>query len=316
MSKAYCRVASSPAYALACRLAPREYRPGLLLVCADSGGLCRLDAKGSMAWSSDFEASLRAEIQSVDGMLNSLLQPGVSAPAARERQGAAPARPLAHAEGPRQEPWRAVPGLWADPRSLVEQALRAECMNLRGMGQGTCGQCQLKGRDCIQETIIVFNPEHSSPPCCGLSEVPLPHAAHAGAVGFVIALALSTAVWLKPERKMTPEEYESWQLSIKAEPEEEVKKKLQSWLLPQTPGFFQAPSGHRLHVRTVLPADDPSALKVKAVILYCHGMNSHVNAGNWAGQFFPRVAQEGFAMVAVDIMGPGLARGLQGFGGL
>ena len=79
-------------------------------------------------------------------------------------------------------------------------------MNLRGMGQGTCGQCQLKGRDCIQETIIVFNPEHSSPPCCGLSEVPLPHAAHAGAVGFVIALALSTAVWLKPERKMTPEE--------------------------------------------------------------------------------------------------------------
>eukprot|EP00913_Durusdinium_trenchii_P025735 g24151.t1 len=38
-------------------------------------------------------------------------------------------------------------------------------------------------------------------------------------------------------------------------------------------------------------------------------MNSHVNGGNWAGEFFPRVANEGFALFTVDIMGHGYSEG-------
>eukprot|EP00434_Breviolum_minutum_P013682 symbB.v1.2.012061.t1/scaffold825.1/size159525/2 len=108
---------------------------------------------------------------------------------------------------------------------------------------------------------------------------------------------------------MTPEEEEEWVESIKAEDDEIALEKLRSFQLPKTPGFFQAPSGHRLHVRTILPSNDPTATEVKAVIIHCHGMNSHVNGRNWGGEFLPRVAKEGFAVFAVDIMGHGYSEG-------
>jgi len=108
---------------------------------------------------------------------------------------------------------------------------------------------------------------------------------------------------------MTAEEEEEWVESIKAEDDEIALEKLRSFQLPKTPGFFQAPSGHRLHVRTILPSNDPTATEVKAVIIHCHGMNSHVNGRNWGGEFLPRVAKEGFAVFAVDIMGHGYSEG-------
>eukprot|EP00931_Biecheleriopsis_adriatica_P119321 TRINITY_DN94558_c0_g1_i1.p1 TRINITY_DN94558_c0_g1~~TRINITY_DN94558_c0_g1_i1.p1 ORF type:complete len:371 (-),score=88.59 TRINITY_DN94558_c0_g1_i1:14-1126(-) len=108
---------------------------------------------------------------------------------------------------------------------------------------------------------------------------------------------------------MTSEDEEEWMQDIQGEDDEEALNKLQKWLLPATPGFFEAPSGHRLHVRATLPQGDPAARSAKAVILYCHGLNSHVNARSWAGGFYPRVAQEGFAVFALDIMGHGYSEG-------
>lgn len=109
---------------------------------------------------------------------------------------------------------------------------------------------------------------------------------------------------------MTPEEEVEWMHEIQEEEEDDAAlAKLKSFLLPKTDAFFEAPSGNRLHLRTVLPANDSRAHQVKAVVLHCHGMNSHVNGGNWAGEFFPRVANEGFALFTVDIMGHGYSEG-------
>jgi len=100
-----------------------------------------------------------------------------------------------------------------------------------------------------------------------------------------------------------------WVQSIKDQSKEEILSKLDSWLMPQTDGFFEAPSGHRLHVRAVVPPSDPSALKAKAVLLHFHGMNSHNNGRNWAVEFFPRLAQQGYVLFAVDMMGHGYSEG-------
>lgn len=108
---------------------------------------------------------------------------------------------------------------------------------------------------------------------------------------------------------MAEEEEEKWVKSIENQSNEEAWKKLESWLLPKTDGFFQAPSGHRLHVRAVLPPGDAEALSVKAIVLYCHGMNSHVNARNFAGELYPSIAAAGFAIFALDIMGHGYSEG-------
>jgi len=108
---------------------------------------------------------------------------------------------------------------------------------------------------------------------------------------------------------MSSGEEDEWLQSIEEESDDEAAAHLKSWLLPQTQGFFEAPSGHRLHVRAVLPSGDASARTVKASIMYCHGLNSHVNSRGWAGGFYPRLAQEGFAIFAVDIMGHGYSEG-------
>lgn len=108
---------------------------------------------------------------------------------------------------------------------------------------------------------------------------------------------------------MTPEEEERWVASIKAENDETALEKLKRFQRPKTQAFFQAPSGHRLHLRILLPSDDLEARQVKAVIVHCHGLNSHVNGGHWAGEFLPRLAREGFAVFGVDIMGHGYSEG-------
>eukprot|EP00435_Cladocopium_sp_Y103_P052734 s1611_g16.t1 len=108
---------------------------------------------------------------------------------------------------------------------------------------------------------------------------------------------------------MTPEEEERWIASVKAEDNETALEKLKRFQRPKTPAFFQAPSGHRLHLRILLPSNDLEAQQVKAVIVHCHGLNSHVNGGHWAGEFLPRLAREGFAVFGVDIMGHGYSEG-------
>jgi len=49
-------------------------------------------------------------------------------------------------------------------------------------------------------------------------------------------------------------------------------------------------------------------METKALLFFTHGMNAHVNASYW-GVYFERVAREGFALVAVDIMGHGYSEG-------
>lgn len=108
---------------------------------------------------------------------------------------------------------------------------------------------------------------------------------------------------------MTPDEEQEWKQSIQDEDDEEALAKIKSWNLPQTDGFFEAPSGNRLHVRAVLPVTQAP----KAVLLYCHGLNGHVNGSWYAGHFMPLIASKGFAIFAVDIMGHGYSEGERSF---
>eukprot|EP00930_Biecheleria_cincta_P024296 TRINITY_DN17397_c0_g2_i3.p1 TRINITY_DN17397_c0_g2~~TRINITY_DN17397_c0_g2_i3.p1 ORF type:complete len:358 (+),score=66.58 TRINITY_DN17397_c0_g2_i3:101-1174(+) len=108
---------------------------------------------------------------------------------------------------------------------------------------------------------------------------------------------------------MTPDEEEEWRQSIEDEDDEETLEKLLSWNLPQTDGFFEAPSGNRLHVRATLPVGQAA----RAVLLYCHGLNGHVNGRWYAGHFIPLIASKGFAVFAVDIMGHGYSEGERSF---
>jgi len=112
---------------------------------------------------------------------------------------------------------------------------------------------------------------------------------------------------------MTPAEESAWKKSIEEEDEDEAVSKLQSWIQPRTDGYFQAPSEHRLHVRAVMPPGDADARTAKAVLLYCHGLNSHVNGKVW-NELYDRIAGEGgIALFAVDIMGHGYSEGTRNF---
>ncbi len=108
---------------------------------------------------------------------------------------------------------------------------------------------------------------------------------------------------------ITEEEEDEWLQAIEEEDDDDALSLLETWKLPQTNGCFQAPSGHRLHIRAVLP---PAGRSITAVLLYCHGLNSHVNGRSWAAGYYPRVASEGFALFAVDIMGHGYSEGVRG----
>mmetsp|Transcript_81003 Transcript_81003/g.249968 ORF Transcript_81003/g.249968 Transcript_81003/m.249968 type:complete len:375 (-) Transcript_81003:414-1538(-) len=112
-------------------------------------------------------------------------------------------------------------------------------------------------------------------------------------------------------KPMSPEEEQAWMEDIENEDDGEALEKLKTWLLPKTDGFFQAPSGHRLHVRATLPPMDPQAANVKAIVLYCHGMSGHVNGRPLAGGVFPRIAAKGFAVFGVDIAGHGYSEGVR-----
>lgn len=102
---------------------------------------------------------------------------------------------------------------------------------------------------------------------------------------------------------------EKWQQSILDEDNDWALSRLKTWIVPQTHSYFNAPSGHQLHVRAVLPPGDEDGSTVEAVLLYCHGLNSHVNSSAYAGGFYPKLAGEGFAVFAVDIMGHGYSEG-------
>jgi len=107
---------------------------------------------------------------------------------------------------------------------------------------------------------------------------------------------------------VTDEECWAWQKTIEDEPEEEAVGRLRPFQLPRTPGFFEAPSGNRLHARVLPPAGGAAGKPAKAVILYVHGMNSHVNLKHWV-DYLVRVASQGYVVAAVDIMGHGYSEG-------
>eukprot|EP00928_Gymnodinium_smaydae_P036038 TRINITY_DN25248_c0_g1_i1.p1 TRINITY_DN25248_c0_g1~~TRINITY_DN25248_c0_g1_i1.p1 ORF type:complete len:378 (+),score=38.65 TRINITY_DN25248_c0_g1_i1:27-1136(+) len=108
---------------------------------------------------------------------------------------------------------------------------------------------------------------------------------------------------------MTIDDEEEWRASIEEENDEHALRMLTSWNYPQTDGFFYAPSGYKLHVRAVLPPEDPTCSRVRAVIIHCHGLNGHVNGKWFAGHYYPAIAAAGFAVFAVDIAGHGYSEG-------
>lgn len=105
---------------------------------------------------------------------------------------------------------------------------------------------------------------------------------------------------------LSDEEEDKWLKEMEAEEDDHALRLLKTWILPRTQGFFRAPSGHRLHVRAVLP---PAGKDIKATVLFCHGLNAHVNNRVGAEGFYTRIASEGFALFAIDIVGHGYSEG-------
>lgn len=107
---------------------------------------------------------------------------------------------------------------------------------------------------------------------------------------------------------MSKEEEDAWVSTIENEDEELAMQKLRKYQYPQTATFFEAPSGNRLHARIVLPPGDTSAKSAQAVLLYCHGLNSHVNLKHWVDHLTTLASQK-LIVVGVDIMGHGYSEG-------
>lgn len=90
--------------------------------------------------------------------------------------------------------------------------------------------------------------------------------------------------------------------------EDEAKnlEKLKARLQPKTPHFFSY-NGDRLHVRHWLPA---STATCKGTVFYIHGLNGHLNG---LASIQKAIAQAGFAVLGLDIVGHGYSEGLRSY---
>mmetsp|Transcript_30573 Transcript_30573/g.59986 ORF Transcript_30573/g.59986 Transcript_30573/m.59986 type:complete len:370 (-) Transcript_30573:255-1364(-) len=105
------------------------------------------------------------------------------------------------------------------------------------------------------------------------------------------------------------EKEEEWYEGILHEDKEISLAALRDWHRPRASGFFIDGSGKRWHVRSELPSGGPQA--IRATLIYCHGMNNHVN-GKHTGEFFAKLAASGFAVFAPDMAGHGYSEGKRG----
>jgi acylglycerol lipase len=64
---------------------------------------------------------------------------------------------------------------------------------------------------------------------------------------------------------------------------------------------FQSQGGVRIHMREWLPAGDP-----RAVVVICHGVNSHGGQQAWTAE---QLTAHGYAVYAVDLRGRGVSEG-------
>lgn len=108
----------------------------------------------------------------------------------------------------------------------------------------------------------------------------------------------------------TDQREDEWKASLLKEDDTEAVEKLRGWIRPRTAGMFRAPSGHALHIRSVLP---PEGVSIVATVAFFHGLHSHVNGGFLVGTVLPRLASEGFAVFAVDLPGHGYSEGRRAY---
>jgi len=105
------------------------------------------------------------------------------------------------------------------------------------------------------------------------------------------------------------EKEEEWRESVEREDPVVSLAALKDWLRPRSSGFFIDKSGNRWHVRSELPPGGSQA--IRATVIYCHGMNTHVN-GKHVGELFAKLSAPGLALFAVDLAGHGYSEGRRG----